>query len=233
MLAKISFQKVIAVIISVIILIAFIFGIVTRESYLFSSRDKSKISTAELQLSEDFSSEYNNIYSSVDFDTALSELEQSKHIFYAKCIKSEICYDCIKHTMRVIKTIKGDTEETSKEIVLYQLLCFDFHNQKIIFVSPDNTLPLKEGKEYLIFANKRDYYDEYQKRLNKNEYSLCLSGCFPTSLIVNETQNEYVNVSQAKNYSDVENLYYMCYNKTSLNNVNNISQKIINHILEN
>lgn len=85
----------------------------------------------------------------------------------------------------------------------------------------------------LYIANSSDYYDDYQKRLNKNEYSLCLSGCFPTSLIVNETQNEYVNMSQAKNYSDVENLYYMCYNKTSLNNVNNISQKIINHFLEN
>ena len=85
----------------------------------------------------------------------------------------------------------------------------------------------------LYIANLRDYYDDYQKRLNKNEYSLCLSDCFPTSLIVNETQNEYVNVSQTKNYSDVENLYYMCYNKASLNNVNNISQKLINHFLEN
>ena len=55
----------------------------------------------------------------------MSELEQSEYIFYAKCIDSELCFDCIKYNMSVIKTIKGDCEEASKEIILYQLLCFD------------------------------------------------------------------------------------------------------------
>lgn len=232
MFAKISFQKAIVAVISIIILIAFIFGIITRNSYLSLSQDKSELSNAGLQLSEDFSYEYNNIYSNVDYNTALDELEQSEYIFYAECIDSEICFNCIKYNMNVIKTIKGDAEETSKEIVLYQLLCFDFSKQGVTFISPDNSLPLKAGTEYLIFANKRDYYVDYQKTLDKNEYSLCLSGSFPTAIIVNKIQNEYINISEVEKYSDIKNLYYMCYDKASLDNINEITSQIINHFLK-
>lgn len=229
---KISFQKTIAIIISFIILIALIFGIITRISYLSLSQNKDELSKAKIQLSKDWSEEYNYIYSNIDYNMALAELEQSQYIFYAKCIESEVCYNCIKYKIDVTKTIKGDVKETTKEIILYQFTFFDFSKQGVTFVSVDNSLPLKEGKEYLLFANKKDYYEEYQKTLDKNEYSLCLSGSFPTALIVNENQDEYINILQVKKYSDIENLYYMCFDESSLNNINKVSKQIVNHYLE-
>lgn len=232
MSAKISFQKTIGVILSAVILIALIFGIITRNSYSTLSHNENELSKAQIQLSEDWSGEYNYIYSNVDYDMALAELEQSEYIFYAKCIDSEVCYNCIKYTMEVIKTIKGDIEESSNEIILYQLISFDFSKQGITFVSPDNSLPLKNEKEYLIFTNKRNYYETYQNTLDKNEYSLCLSGAFPTALIVNESQNKCINLNEIKEYSDIKDCYYMCFDETSLKNINEISQQIINHYLE-
>lgn len=232
MSVKISFQKTVAIIASIIILVALIFGVIARNSFSALSQSKSELLNAKLQLSEDLSYEYNNIYSYVDYDFAITELEQSECIFYAKCIDSELCFDCIKYNMNVIKTIKGDCEETSKEIILYQLLCFDFSKQGITFISPDNSLPLKIGEEYLIFANKKDYYEGYQKTLDKNEYALSLSGSFPTAIIVNEIQNEYINIHEVEKYSDIKNLYYMCYDKASLDNINEITSQVINHFLK-
>lgn len=181
MSVKISFQKTIAIIASIIILVALIFGVITRNSFSALSQSKSELLNAKLQLSEDLSYEYNNIYSYVDYDFAITELEQSECIFYAKCIDSELCFDCIKYNMNVIKTIKGDCEETSKEIILYQLLCFDFSKQGITFISPDNSLPLKIGEEYLIFANKKDYYEGYQKTLDKKRICSQIVRLFPYS----------------------------------------------------
>ncbi|MCC8073116.1 MAG: hypothetical protein LIO62_03195, partial [Clostridiales bacterium] len=86
MFAKISFQKTAVIVISIIILIALILGIITRNSYLSLSQNENELSNAKLQLSEDFSNEYNNIYSSVDYETALYELEESEYILYVKCI---------------------------------------------------------------------------------------------------------------------------------------------------
>ncbi len=232
MSVKISFQKTIAVIMSIITLIALIFGIITRNSYLSLSQNKNELSSAEIQLSEDWVNEYNYIYSNIDYDTALAELEQCEYIFCVKCIDSEVCYNCIKYTMEVIKTIKGDIEESSNEIILYQLVCFDFSKQGISFISPDNSLPLKIDKEYLIFTNKRNYYEDYQKTLDKNEYSLCLSGNFPTALIINERQDKYINVKEIKNYSDIEDCYYMCFDKEALKNINEVSRQIINSVLK-
>lgn len=229
MFAKISFQKTVTVITSIILLIALIFGIITRNSYLSLSRNKYELSKAQIQLSEDWSNEYNYIYSNINYDMALTELEQSEYIFYAKCIDCEVCYNCIKYKMDVIKTIKGDVEESLNKIILYQLVCFDFSKQGVTFISPDNSLPLKAEKEYLIFANKRDYYEDYQKTLDKNEYSLCLSGSFPTALSVNGSQDKYLNVNEINKYSDIEDFYYMCFDKASLQNINKISQQIIDH----
>ncbi len=231
MLTKLSFQKVVAVIMSIIIFISLILGIMTRTSYLSLSRNDAEISKASLQISEELCNEHDYIYSTVNYDAAVAELDQSNYIFYAKCVDRDVCFGCIKYKMSVIKTIKGEVDETSKEVILYQLVSFDFSKQGVTFISPDNSLPLKTGNEYLIFANKRDYYKDYQQTLDTNEYSLSLSSSFPTAVVVDENQDRYIDISQVENYADIEDCYYMCFDEKSLNNINKISQQIIIHYL--
>ncbi|MCC8015855.1 MAG: hypothetical protein LIO43_00295 [Clostridiales bacterium] len=229
MFKKISFQKAAAVMITAVVSAAFIFAVITRFSYLHLSRSENEISRAKTQLSSEISNEYNTIYADVDYDSALAELEQNEYAFYAKCTGMQVCYNCVKYEMSVIKTVKGETDEAGRDIAVYQLACFDFSKSESKFFSPDNSLTLKEGKEYLIFENKRNYYKEYQKTLDKNEYSLALSSTFPTALIVNDSQSKYADISRIREFSDTEKLYYMCYNQETLNNINKISRLIIEH----
>lgn len=217
---------------SVIILLTVIFAIVTKNSFGYSSQSETEIANAKVSISQDLLNQNREIYTSVDYDTAIGELKMTDYIFLVECIDMEICYNCIKYNMNVIKTIKGDTDETSKDIVLYQLSVFDFSNDTVTFTSADNTIPLKSGDKYLIFASKRDYYKDYQNSLDKNEYSLSLTGMFPTAIVVDKTQDEFINYTETMTYSQLENYYYICFDKESLDNINRTANQIIEHYID-
>lgn len=231
MFNKIPFQKVILLACCVLTAAAVAFGAATRLSYSTQSKDKSSISKAEVTFEEDFAYQLDEMHSAVDYEQALAELEQNDYIFYAECLDTEICYGCIKYTIQVFQTLKGEEQEAGEEIVLYQLIKFDYTDDDVYFLSPDYSMPLQEGKTYLLFANKRDYDSAYQKTLTANEYSLAISGTFPTALVVDDTQSEYIHANEVSEYGDIEGVYYICFNEAALDNINALSDKIIQHYI--
>lgn len=230
MLKKITFRNALLVFNAVILILSVIIALLTRNSFLYSSKDIEKISNAKLSINTEFLPEINSMYTAVTYDTALAELDKAENIFYVKCISSELCYNCMKYKLEVKQTIKGNESENSN-IVLYQFVSFEFVGDEIYFSLNDRQLPLKENNEYIIFASKRNYDNAYIKTLECNEYSLNLPGEFTTAIPVNVTQKKYIDISKAKIYSDVKDLYYICFDKKSLNNINNISTKITRHYI--
>lgn len=231
MFSKMSFQRIILLIVCIFIVGAILLGIITRISYSTESKDINSILKAEVTFEEDLISQVDELRSTTTYEQALADLDQNEYVFYAKCLDQEVCYGCIKFSLEVIETLKGDIQETGKKIILYQLIKFDFVNNNIYFLSPDYTMPLQEGKTYLLFANKRNYDTAYQKTLQENEYSLAITGAFPTALVVNDTQNEYINPDTVKRYGDIKDLYYICFNETAMKNINELCNKIIKHYI--
>lgn len=212
------------------ILTGIIFGILTKCSYLKLTQDKNKLSNAALFMDEDMANALDYQYSEINLDSAKYELDCYSYAFRVKCIDAQPCYHCMKFTVNVIDTVKGEINENGNDIVIYQWLGFDkISSEKLAFNSPDFSMPLKIGKEYLVFAEKRDYYMDYQKTLLSNEYSLGLMGMCPTAFVIDDTQVDYADISTDKVYSDIEDLYYLCFSQKALDNINEVSNKLISY----
>ena len=98
---------------------------------------------------------------------------------------------------------------------------------KLIYSSYDNSLPLQKDNEYLIFSEKRCYDEDYQKTLECNEYSMGLRNVGPTAFILNKTQQDFINISDGIHYGDLKDKYYTCFSQKALDNVNKVSAEII------
>lgn len=208
-------------------------GVFTRGSFLKLTQDKSSISNAVLFMDEDMANALDYQYSEINLDSAKYELDRYSYAFWVKCIDAQLCYDCTKYSVNVIDTVKGDIDENGNSIVLYQWLGFNkYADTELAFNSPDSSMPLKIGKEYLVFAEKRDYYKDYQRTLQSNEYSLGLMGICPTAFVINDTQENYADISTDKVYSDIEDLYYLCFSQKALDNINKTSKQIISYYCE-
>lgn len=224
---KITFEKFLRFFVIAVLYASILFASITRASYTYSSRDASSELNASLPYDEAWAHQFNLVHADLSYEAAREELEKSSCVFYAECSKRESAYGCTKYKMNVIKTIRGDCDETSNDIVLYQFAGFDYSDGNVSFLSQDNSMLLKEGKKYLLFAEKRNYHNEYQKTLNENEYSLNIAGALPSALVVGEEQSEYIDISKAKKYGDIEHLYYACFDEPSLRNINEITQMLI------
>ncbi|MGN1421612.1 MAG: hypothetical protein ACI4XC_08870 [Eubacterium sp.] len=208
-------------------------GVFTRGSFLKLTQDKDSVSNAVIFIDEELADASDYQYAEMDFDSAKYELDRYSYAFRVKCIDAQPCYHCMKFTVNVIDTVKGDIDEKGNSIVLYQWLGFDKYTEtELAFNSPDFSMPLKIGKEYLIFAEKRDYYKDYQRTLQSNEYSLGLMGICPTAFVINDTQENYADISTDKVYSDIEDLYYLCFSQEALDNINKTSKQIISYYCE-
>ncbi len=212
-----------------LIIIGIVFGVFTKSSFLKLTEDEKSILSAELLIDEGTATGIDESYIGLDFKTAKRELEKYSYVFRVKCIDSQLCYCCTKHTVTVIDTIKGNINENGNDIVIYQLGSFDKYNDALSFNSYDYTMPLKAGKEYIVFAEKRDYYEDYQITLKSNEYSLGMKESAPTAYILNDTQKGYSDISRDKTYSDIKHLYYLCFSQKALDNINNVAKQVISY----
>lgn len=215
-----------------LIIIGIIFGIITKSSFLKLTEDENSVLNAALLIDEETSKYIDEAYTELDFETAKDKLQNYSYVFQVKCIDSQLCYNCIKHTVTVIDTLKGDINENGNDIVVYQLVGFDKYSDTLSFNSADGSMPLKMDKEYIIFAEKRDYYENYQITLKSNEYSLALQGPMPTAYVLNDIQKDYSDISHDKTYSDIKHLYYLCFSQKALDHINEVSKEIINYYTE-
>lgn len=223
-------QKITTIVCIGIILVGMTFGILTKCTFSRLSEEKTSYDNAKLYFDEQTALYIDEMYNKTSFEEALLILDEYDYIFKVKCISSEHCYQCTKFNAEVTDTVKGVIDETGNEIVLYQWVSFEETDDGVFaFNSPDNSLLLKEGNEYLVFCQKRDYYPEYQKKLNCNEYSIALTSSVPSAYLLNKYQQDYIDLSKDTTYSDIEDLSYACFSKESLSDINKLSEKIIDH----
>lgn len=211
-----------------IIVISVAFGVFIRCSYNRISLDESAYSNAEFSMNKDDAEYIDYKLENLEFDAVKMILDDYDFILRIECLQTEHCYNCTKYICKLIDTVKGN--ENGEKIVLYQWNSFTAADGKLLYEPIDNMLSLKNGKEYLIFARKRDYCQEYQKTLDYNEYSLGLNEV-PTAFILNEEQTSFVDINKDKVYSSLHDKYYLCFSESALKNINDISKHVINHYI--
>lgn len=227
-------QKISIIICVLLVLLGATVGIFVNSTFLRLSLNKDSYDNAVVEYDESMVYYTDNMANKTSVDEALYILDETENAFVIECIGLEHCYNCTKYNAKVKKTIKGKSDETGKQIVLYQWVSFDKYNDtSLIFASPDNSLPLIEGKEYLVFVRKRNYCKEYQNTLDCNEYSLDLKSPVPTAYIVNDTQKDYIDINKDKTFKAIKDKYYMCYSEESLKDINCLSKKVVEHFCRN
>lgn len=230
MLKLFKIQKPTLIICSLLIIIGVAFGIFTNKNFCRLSKNESSFDNAVLSFEDGIDFYIDEMANKTNFEEALYLLDEPDYIFKVECTSTEYCFNCTKYNAKVTDTLKGDIDETGNNIVLYQWVCFSkYDDDTLIFDSPDFSLPLKNNKEYLVFANKREYCEDYQNSLSSNEYSIPLRGPVPYSYVLNDTQNDYVDIKNDKTFSSLNDIYYLCFSKDSLDNVNNLSKSVIEY----
>lgn len=224
---KSEIQKAGIIVLTVLIIGGLIFAGAARMSYSKMSQNQKYINNASVQFDEETAQYIDYENTSLTYDILNQDLQIYNYIFKVRIESAEHCYNCTKYTFVILDSIKGN-ENKGNKAVLYQWGGIDEYENKLIFRSMDNSMPLKVNKEYLIFADKRDYYEAYQNTLECNEYSLGLRNSGPTAFILNETQNDFININHDTTYSALEDKYYTCFSQEALDNINKISKQIIN-----
>lgn len=224
---KSEIQKAGIILCTIIIICGLIFAAAARISYSKMSQNPVYVNNAVIVFDEESAEYIDYENTALTYDILNQELESYSCIFKVKIKSIEYCYNCTKYTILILNSIKGNEKE-GNNAVLYQWAGIDKYENELIFRSMDNSMPLKINKEYLIFAEKRDYYEKYQDTLECNEYSLGLKSSAPTAFILNETQTDYININSDLTYADLEDKYYTCFSQEALDNINKVSKEIIN-----
>lgn len=228
---KFSKSQISAAIACVLMIVAcVVFGIFVRCSYARVSLDSSAYANAKVSFEQEYAEYLDYNMTSMDFETARSILDEYDYIFKVKCKTIEHCYSCTKYVCSVLETVKGDSNESGKDIVLYQWNWFESDKDGLSFCPTDDMMPMKSGSEYLVFAAGKDYCAEYQRTLDKNEYSIGLN-YVPTIYILNKTQTEPIDINNDTVYSSLDEKYYLCFSREALNNANKLSKQITEYYL--
>ncbi len=222
---KSEIQRIGIAVCAVIIIGSLIFSAFARLGYSRLSQDKANIDNATLSFNEEAVSYIDYENTTVTYEELKQELENYSCVFKVKVNDLEYCHQCLKFTVEIMQCIKGDESE-GNTAVLYQLGGITAYDDSLIYESYDNSMPLKIGGEYLVFADKRDYDEDYQATLDCNEYSLALMGSGPSAFILNEVQQDYITSPSEIKYSDLSGIYYTCFSQSALDNLNDLSAQI-------
>lgn len=224
-------QRITITVFSLLIAIAVALGVITNHSFLRADGEEI-YDNASVTFNEDTPFYIDEMANKTSLEEALVTLDESNYALRIECLEAEPCFNCTKYKARVLQTVKGDIDEAGNEIVVYQWVSFSKGDgETLSFVSPDFSMPLSVGGEYLVFADKRDYCEEYQSTLECNEYSIALRGPVPTAYILNDVQKDYIHTSSDKTFLSLKNKYYPCFSEESLANINNLSKRVIQHYL--
>lgn len=203
------------------IIIAIIFGIITRSSYKYLDLDN-----AVFFANSDYSEE---ALSNLDSQKVLNQLSKANSVFVVKVKNSENIHQCTKATVSVEKVIKGDNEVLNSDVVIYEpnFIYYDKNSKEGNYFSV-NTLnnQMQPNKQYLVFANKKVYSDSYQNTLDHFEYLVNIDWSLYSFPINNEI--DYIQSNQITNYGNVKTYDYFCYTQKQ----RNILEEIRNNVLE-
>lgn len=221
----------------ILIALGAVLGTVTRRSYIGTALDDNAYKNADLGISAEYAAEYDDDISRYysDIGKVIDCLDKNcEYAFEIDCLAVEHCYNATKYKVKVENTVKGDIDETGKEITVYQSCMFQASSDgRLLFNNVDISAPLKVGDSYLIFVNKKEYMEEYQRTLGCNEYCLDIFTDAPTAYVLNKKQTEFIDVSKDKTFSALDGKYYFCFSSQALDKINFIAENIKKHYIKN
>lgn len=220
-----------------IVIAALVIGVATRISYRNISEDEAIYTIQE-------NWEYNkeademqykglvvdNLVKDIDEKKILKELKSKKdcNIFIVE-VKNHIKnYETTKTTATVKCVIKGDENELNNNIIIYEPNFFQYSvkNKNLFFYSVNtlNNLMIPQN-EYLVFVERLNYDESYQKILSYNEYKVDVEltlYSFPL-----EYNCEFIEKENIKTYADFKHMDYICFNREQANKLDLIRKSVI------
>lgn len=224
-----------------IVIAALVIGVATRISYRNISEDEAIYTIQE-------NWEYNkeademqykglvvdNLVKYIDEKKILKELKSKKDcdIFIVE-VKNHIKnYETTKTTATVKCVIKGDENELDNNIIIYEPNFFQYSvkNKNLFFYSVNtlNNLMIPQN-EYLVFVERLNYDESYQKILSYNEYKVDVEltlYSFPL-----EYNCEFIEKESIKTYADFKHMDYICFNREQANKLDLIRKSVINEFI--
>ena len=220
-----------------IVIAALVIGVATRISYRNISEDEAIYTIQE-------NWEYNkeademqykglvvdNLVKDIAEIKILKELKSKKdcNIFIVE-VKNHIKnYETTKTTATVKCVIKGDENELNNNIIIYEPNFFQYSvkNKNLFFYSVNtlNNLMIPQN-EYLVFVERLNYDESYQKILSYNEYKVDVEltlYSFPL-----EYNCEFIEKENIKTYADFKHMDYICFNREQANKLDLIRKSVI------
>lgn len=226
-----SLQKVSALIISLICVFTSFIGVLERKNYNTVTADSSAFDSAGLINNKDNIQAENDFCENIDTKYIDDQLQEADTVFVITVKDMKNQYECLKHTVKVDRVIKGENIKNGDTAVFYEYSHFildDNSNLKYLQTITQN-MPLRKNKKYLVFAESIDYEKGYQNTLPCREFRIFDAEI--DTFCLTDYQSEPLS-GNAKYFKDIKNSEYVCYNKKSLNNLNKIKKNIINKYMK-
>ena len=140
-------------------------------------------------------------------------------------------YEALLVPLRVKQVFKGDIK-VNDLIDFYETSFFSGGKERIdAFYNVSIFNPMRQGKEYIVFANKREFHPAYQARLERDVYrpvSLEASYFLPEI-----TEPPILDESEPLYYQEIKDNEFNCYSKEQRDAINRVKKEILSslHVL--
>lgn len=198
-------HKISIAVISLSLILAVVFGLITKNSYkYFDPLDAVVLNT------EDIVDEV--MCSRIDSEIILEQLKSADYVFIATVKGSENIHEATKTTIYIDKVLKGDTASLNKTVYLYEPnFIYNLKGSDECNYYSLNHIDnlMQPDKQYLVFADRVDYSDSYQKTLDNYEYQVEID--FEIYSFPLEGEIECIEPKDNMTYADVKSYDYFCY----------------------
>lgn len=200
-------------------------GVATRNSYQYFDRDKGVV-TKEIKYT-------NKQIDELTVEKLVKKLKKVEFAFVVTVNDSENICESTKVTAVINEIIQGDGEQVGNTIVIHEPNFFWYTKRSgensYYYVNYVNNI-MQENKQYLVFVDKVEFSEAFQKTLKHTEYAVEVEDflyAFPLNSTVNAIQSEPKEVT----YNEIKEYDYFCYNKADAEKLNEIKNEVLEYFL--
>lgn len=218
-------HKISITVISLSLILAVVFGLVTRNSYKYFDPLDAVVENIEDVVEK-------VINSRVDSEMVFEQLNTADYAFIVTVKSSEFMYQATKTTVYIDKVLKGDTASLNKTVYLYEPnFIYNIRGSDecyYYFLNYINNL-MQPDKQYLVFADRVEYSDSYQKTLENYEYQVEVD--FELYSFPLEGEIKCIEPKGNMTYADVKSYDYFCYTQEQKDILENIRAEVFDKYL--
>lgn len=204
---------------------AIILGVATRNSYRYFDRDNGVV-TKEIKYTKKY-------LDKLTVEKLIEELKKVEFAFVVTVNDSENIYESTKVTAVIDEIIKGDGEQVGNTIIIHEPNFFWYTKRSdensYYYMNYVNNL-MQKGKQYLVFVDKVEFSEAFQKTLKYTEYAVEVEGslyAFPLNSYVEVISPEPREVA----YKEIKQYDYFCYSEADGEKLNEIKNSVLEYFL--